>query len=173
MRRCIAWGFQTLLPGWDAMVVPLSWKVGGAVAGLLIAAFAWHGCSLYLAARHADELTRDAARDAELEAQQARAQAEQRSARLAETLQRRREDLANTYRQVGEEGAQYQLEQARREETQRQEALRVKASYRLGRDQQCAGGRVINRSGSSFSQALGKTGQPIQCSGDTAAEPLR
>jgi hypothetical protein len=32
---------------------------------------------------------------------------------------------------------------------------------------------VINRSGSSFSQALGKNGQPIRCTGDTAAEPLR
>lgn len=155
------------------MAVPLSWKVGGAVAGLVIVAFAGHGCSRYLAARHADELTRDVARNAELEAQQARVQAEQRSAQLAATLQRRREDLASTYRQVSEEAAQYQVEQARREERQRQEALRVKASYRLGPDQQCAGGMVINRSGSSFSQALGKKGQPIQCTGDTAAEPLR
>jgi hypothetical protein len=155
------------------MAVPLSWKVGGAVAGLVIAAFAWHGCSLYLAARHADELTRDVAHNAELAAQQARAQAEQRSAQLAATLQHRREEMANTYRQVSEEAAQYRVEQARREERQRQEALRVKASYRLGPDQQCAGGLVINRSGSSFSQALGKSGQPIQCSGDTAAEPLR
>jgi biopolymer transport protein ExbB/TolQ len=155
------------------MAVPLSWKVGGAVAGLVIAAFAWHGCSLYLAARHADELTRDVAHNAELAAQQARAQAEQRSAQLAATLQHRREEMANTYRQVSEEAAQYRVEQARREERQRQEALRVKASYRLGPVQQCAGGLVINRSGSSFSQALGKSGQPIQCSGDTAAEPLR
>jgi hypothetical protein len=155
------------------MAVPLSWKVGGAVAGLVIAAFAWYGCSLYLAARHADELTRDVAHNAELAAQQARAQAEQRSAQLAATLQHRREEMANTYRQVSEEAAQYRVEQARREERQRQEALRVKASYRLGPDQQCAGGLVINRSGSSFSQALGKSGQPIQCSGDTAAEPLR
>jgi high-affinity K+ transport system ATPase subunit B len=155
------------------MAVPLSWKVGGAVAGLVIAAFAWHGCSLYLAARHADELTRDVAHNAELAAQQARAQAEQRSAQLAATLQHRREEMANTYRQVSEEAAQYRVEQARREERQRQEALRVKASYRLGPDQVCAGGRVINGSGSSFSQALGKSGQPIQCSGDTAAEPLR
>lgn len=143
------------------------------MAGLVIAALAWHGCSLYLAARHADELTREVARRAELQAQQARAEAKQRSARLAATLQRRREELANTYRQIGEEGAQYQLEQARRDERQRQDALRLKASYQLGRDQQCAGGMVINRSGSSFSQALGKTGQPIQCTGDTAAEPLR
>ncbi|WP_426701549.1 hypothetical protein ACPPVV_00610 [Rhodanobacter sp. Col0626] len=155
------------------MAVPLSWKVGGAVVGLVIAAFAWHGCSLYLAARHADELTLDVARNAALEEQQARAEAQQRSARLAATLQRQREDLANTHRQIGEEAAQYQVEQARREERQREEALRVKASYRLGPGQQCADGMVINRSGSSFSLALGKSGQPIRCTGDTAAEPLR
>lgn len=155
------------------MALPLSWKVGGAVAGLIIAAFAWHGYARHLAALHADELTRDLARHAELEAEQARAQAQLRSAQLAATLQRRREDLANTYRQVGEEAAQYQVEQARREERHRQEELRVKASYRLGPDQQCAGGLVIDRSGSSFSQALGSSGQPIRCSGDTATEPLR
>jgi septal ring factor EnvC (AmiA/AmiB activator) len=155
------------------MAVPLSWKVGAAVAGLVLAAFAWHGGSLYLAARHADELTRDVARNAELEAQQAKAQAAQRSAELAAALQRRRETLASTYRQVSEEAAQYQVARARREERQRQEALREKASYRLGPDQQCADGIVIDRSGSSFSQALGKNGQPVRCTGDTAAEPLR
>ena len=32
---------------------------------------------------------------------------------------------------------------------------------------------VINRSASSFTQAVGKTGQPIRCNGDTATEPLR
>jgi hypothetical protein len=155
------------------MAAPLSWKLGGAAAGLVVAAFAWHGLSLYLAARHADELTRDVAHHAELQAQEARAQAEVRSARLAATLERRREELADTYRQIGEEAAQYQAAQARRAERQRQEALRVQASYRLGPDQQCAGGLVINRHGSSFSQALGNSGQPIHCSGDSAAEPLR
>ena len=155
------------------MAVPLSWKVGGALAGLILVALAWHGGSLYLAARHADELTRDVARNAELEAQQARAQAAQRSAELAATLQRRRENLASTYRQISEEAAQYQVELARREERRQQEALRVKASYRLAADQRCADGLVINRRGSSFSQALGRNGQPIRCTGDTAAEPLR
>jgi hypothetical protein len=155
------------------MAVPLSWKVGGAVAAVVAAALAWHGVSLYLAARHADELTMDVARNAELEAQQARAQAQQRSAQLAATLQRQREDLANTYRQVSEDAAQYHAEQLRREERQRQEALRIKASYRLGPDQQCADGVVINRKGSSFTQAIGNTGAPIKCSGDTAEEPLR
>ncbi|EIL97927.1 hypothetical protein RHOFW104T7_06490 [Rhodanobacter thiooxydans] len=155
------------------MAVPLSWKVGGVVAGLVAVVLAGHGLSLYLAARHADELTREVAQHAELQAQQARAQAELRSARLTATLERRREELATTYRQVGEEAAQYQAAQARRAERQRQEALRVQASYRLGPDQQCAGGLVIDRSGSSFSQALGKSGQPIHCSGDIATEPLR
>ncbi|WP_426690642.1 hypothetical protein [Rhodanobacter ginsengiterrae] len=155
------------------MAVPLSWKLGGAVAAVIVAALAWHGLSLYMAARHADELTLDVARDAEREAQQARAQAQQRSAELAATLQRQREDLANTYRQVSEDAAQYHAEQLRREERERQEALRIKATYRLGANQQCADGVVINRSGSSFTQAIGSKGAPIKCSGDTAEEPLR
>lgn len=155
------------------MAMPLSWKIGGAVAGLILAALAWHGASLYLAARHADELTADVARNAEVEARQARASAQQRSAELAATLRRQREELANAYRQVREDAAKYQVEQAARDERKRQEALRVKASYRLGPDQTCADGIVINRRGASFSQALGTTGQPIQCTGDTADEPLR
>jgi len=155
------------------MAVPLSWKLGGAAAVIVAAAFAWHGLSLYMAGRHADELTRDVARNVELQAQQARAQGQQRSAQLAATLQRQREDLANTYRQVSEEAAKYHAEQLRQEERQRQEALRVNASYRLGADQKCADGIVINRRGSSFTQAIGAKGQPIECSGDTAAEPLR
>lgn len=155
------------------MAVPLSWKVGGAVAAVVAAALAWHGVSLYLAARHADELTLEVARNAELQAQQARAQAEQRSAQLAATLQHQREDLANTYRQVNEDAAEYKVAQARREEQRRQEELRVQASYRLGPQQKCAGGLVINRSGSTFTQAIGKSGQPIHCTGDMADEPLR
>ncbi|HEY8586763.1 MAG TPA: hypothetical protein VIL60_08575 [Rhodanobacter sp.] len=155
------------------MAMPLSWKIGGAVAGLILAALAWHGLSLYLAARHADELTADVARNAEVEAQQARASAQQRSAELAATLRRQREELATAYRQVRQDAAKYQVEQAARDERKRQEALRVKASYRLGPDQVCADGIVINRRGASFTQALGTTGQPIQCTGDTADEPLR
>lgn len=155
------------------MAMPLSWKIGGAVAGLILAALAWHGLSLYLAARHADELTADVARNAEVEAQLARASAQQRSAELAATLRRQREELATAYRQVRQDAAKYQVEQAARDERKRQEALRVKASYRLGPDQVCADGIVINRRGASFTQALGTTGQPIQCTGDTADEPLR
>ena len=81
--------------------------------------------------------------------------------------------MADTHRKVNEEAAQYQRELAAREERQRQEALRIKASYRLGPDQKCAGGIVINQRASSFTQAIGKNGQPISCSGDVAAEPLR
>lgn len=155
------------------MAVPLSWKVGGAVAVLIIAAFAWHGATLYLEARHADELTRDVQHNAELQKQQAMAEAQQRSAQLTATLQHQREDLANTYRQVSQDAVDYQVAQAKREEEKRKEALRVKATYRLGPNQQCAGGIVINRNGSSFTQAIGATGQPIKCAGDTAEEPLR
>ena len=128
------------------MTMPLSWKVGAAVAGLTVAA---------------------------LDAQLAKARAEQRSMQLAATLQRRRDDLANTYREVGQRAAHYQAEQSRRQALQQQEARRIQASYRLGPNQHCAGGIVINRNASSFTHAVGKSGQPIRCQGDTAAEPLR
>lgn len=151
----------------------LAWKVGTATLCLLAAAISWNGLSRYVAARHADELAHDYARNAELDARLAKARAQQRSTQLAATLQRHRDDLANTYREVGEQAAHYRVEQNKRQEAQRQEALRIKASYRLGPNQRCAGGIVINRSASSFTQAVGKTGQPIQCKGATAAEPLR
>jgi len=155
------------------MAMPLSWKIGAGVAGLIIAVFAWNGLSRYLAARHADEITRDSARAAALEAQQAQAQAQQRQAQLAANLKQQREDLSNTYQEVNEQARQYQAEQAVRLDRQRQEELRVQASYRLDRNQQCIGGIVINRSGSSFAQAVGKNGAPIACKGDLATEPLR
>jgi len=155
------------------MAVPLLWKVGGAVATLIVASLVWRGFSVHLAERHADELTLDVARNAELEAQRAKAQAQQRSAQLASTLQHQREELANTYRQVTDDATKYQIVEARREEQRRQEELRVKESYRLGPHQKCAGGIVIDRSGSSFTQVTGATGQPIQCIGDMAKEPLR
>lgn len=155
------------------MVMPLSWKVGAAAAGLIGVALAWNGVSRYVAAHHADELERDYARTAELDAQLAKARAEQRSAELAATLKQRRAELANTYREVGEQAAHYRAELRKREEKQRQEAARVQASYRLASNQHCAGGIVIDRNASSFTQAVGKAGQPIQCEGNTAAEPLR
>lgn len=155
------------------MAVRFSWKVGAVVAVLIVAVLAWRGLSLYLAARHADELTLEVAHNAELQAQQARAQAQQRSEQLAATLQHRREDLANTYRQVNEDAVEYKVTLARREERRRQDEERVRESFRLGSQQQCADGLVINRQGSTFTQAVGKNGQPIHCTGDMADEPLR
>lgn len=155
------------------MVMPLSWKIGTGVASLIVAVLAWNGLSQYLAARHADEVTRDSARAAELDAQQAKAHAQQYQAQLAANLKQRREDLSNAYQEVNEQARQYQAEQAVRLERQRQEQLRVQASYRLDRNQQCIGGIVINRSGSSFAQAVGNGGAPIACKGDLATEPLR
>jgi hypothetical protein len=155
------------------MAIPLSWKIGAAVAGSIVAVLAWNGLSEYFAARHADEVTRDSARAAELDAEQAKAQAQQYHAELAADLKQQREDLSNAYQQVSEQGRQYQAEQAIRLNRQQQEALKVQASYLLDRNQQCDGGIVISRSGSTFTQVAGKNGQPIQCKGDTAAEPLR
>ncbi|WP_254423852.1 hypothetical protein [Rhodanobacter sp. C03] len=116
---------------------------------------------------------RDSARAAALDAQQAKAHAEQYHAQLAANLKQQREDLSNTYQQVNEQARQYQAEQAMRLDKQHQEDLRVQASYRLDQNQQCADGIVINRSGSSFTQAVGKDGGPIPCKGDLATEPLR
>jgi hypothetical protein len=155
------------------MAMPLSWKIGAAAAALIAAVFAWNGLSQYVAARHADEITRDSARAATLEAQQAKALAQQRQAQLAASLKQQREDLSNAYQEVNEQARQYQAAQAIRLEKQHQEELRVQASYRLDGNQQCVGDIVINRSGSSFTQAVGKNGAPIACKGDLAAEPLR
>lgn len=155
------------------MAMPMSWKIGAGVAGLIVAVFAWNGLSRYIAARHADELIRDSARAAELDAQQAKARAQQYHAQLAAHLKQQRENLSNTYQEVNEQARQYQAEQAIRLNKQREEALRVQATYRLDENQRCAGGIVINRSGSSFAQAVGKDGKPISCKGDTASEPLR
>ena len=155
------------------MAVSLSWKIGAALASVIVAALAWNGLSQYVAARQADEITRDSARTAELNAQKAKAHALQYQAQLAADLKQQREDLSNTYQQVSEQARQYQAEQAVRQNRQRQQELRVQASYRLDRNQQCIGGIVINRNGSSFTQIFGKNGKPIVCNGDTAAEQLR
>ncbi len=155
------------------MAMPLSWKIGAGVAGLILAVFAWNGLSQLLAARRADEIMRDSARTAALQAEQAREHAQQYRAQLAADLKQQREDLANTYQQVSEQARQYQAEQLVRQQRQHEEELRIQASYRLDRNQQCAGGIVINRSGATFTQAIGKDGDPITCKGDTASEPLR
>jgi len=155
------------------MAMPLSWKIGAVVAGLVVAVVAWNGISQYLAGRHADEVMRDSAHAAALEAQQAKDLAEQHQAQLAANLKQQREDLSETHQQVNEEARQYQAELAISMEKQRQEELRVQATYRLDRNQRCDAGIVINHSGSSFTPVIGKSGQPITCKGDTAAEPLR
>lgn len=155
------------------MAMRLSWKIGAAVASLIVGVLAWNGVSRYLSARHADEIIHDSAHTAELEAQLARAHARQNRALLAANLQQRREDLSKTYQQVSEQARQLKAEQAMRLDRQRQEALRVQASYRLDRNQQCAGGIVINRSGSSFTTVAGTDGKSVPCKGDTAAQPLR
>ena len=167
---------RNFLPScWGAgvMAMPLSWKIGAVVAGLVVAVVAWNGISQYLAGRHADEVMRDSAHAAALEAQQAKDLAEQHQAQLAANLKQQREDLSETHQQVNEEARQYQAELAIRMEKQRQEELRVQATYRLDRNQRCDAGIVINHSGSSFTPVIGKSGQPITCKGDTAAEPLR
>jgi septal ring factor EnvC (AmiA/AmiB activator) len=153
--------------------MPLSWKIGAAVASLMVAMFAWNGLSQYLAARQADEITRDSARTAMQDAQLAKAQAQQHQAQLAADLKQQREDLSNTYQQVDERARQYQAEQVIRLDRQRQEDLRVQASYRLDANERCEGGIVISHSGSSFSQVNDTNGQPIPCQGDTATAPLR
>jgi hypothetical protein len=155
------------------MAMPLSWKIGAGVVGLIAALFGWNGVSQYLAARQADEIMRDSARTAELDAQKAKAHALHFQAQLAADLRQQREDLSTTYQQVSEQARQYQAEQVIRQNRQHQQELRVQASYKLDRNQQCVGGVVINRSGSSFTQIFGKDGKPVPCNGDTAAEPLR
>ena len=155
------------------MAMPLSWKMGAVAATVIITVLAWNGLSQYLAARHADETTRDSARTAEQEAQQAKAHAQQYQTQLAANLRQQREELSSLHQEVNEQARQYQAEQLTRMDRQRQEDLRVKASYQLDRNQQCVGGIVINHSGSSFTQVSGKNGQPMTCKGDTATEPLR
>jgi hypothetical protein len=155
------------------MAMPLSWKIGAAVAGLIVAVFAWNGLSQFIAARQADEITRDSARTALQDAEQAKAQAQQYQAQLAADLKRQREDLSNTYQHVDERARQYQAEQVIRANQQQQEELRVQATYRLDGNQKCEGGMVISHTGSSFTQVTGTDGQPIPCKGDTATEPLR
>lgn len=155
------------------MPAALPWKVAVVVVGLIVAGLAWNGVSRYLATRQANEIIQESAQAAVMEAQQAKAQAQQRHDDLAANIQHHQDELANNYQQMTDQARQYQAAQAVRHARQRQEALRVEASYLLDRNQHCAGGIVINRQGSSFSKAIGKSGQPISCKGDKAAEPLR
>ena len=166
-------GISQFCLGVGVMAMPLSWKIGAAVAALIVAVFAWNGLSQYFAARQADEITRDSARTAMLEAQQAKAQAQQHQAQLAADLKQHREDLSNAYQQVDEQARQYRVEQAMRLAKQQQEELRVESTYRLDANQRCEGGIVISHSGSSFTQLIDPSGQPVPCQGDKASEPLR
>ncbi len=159
--------------GLGVMAMPLSWKIGAGVAGLIIAVFTWNGVSQFVAARHADEITRESARTASLESQQAKANADQRQAQLAVYLKQQQDELANTHQEVFEAAHQYQAELLLREEKKHQEQLRIQASYRLDRNQKCDGGIVINHGGSRFTPVIGSDGKPMTCKGDTAAEPLR
>jgi hypothetical protein len=153
--------------------MPLSWKIGAAVASLIVAMFAWNGLSQYLAARQADEITRDSARIAMQDAQLAKAQAEQHQAQLAANLRQQQDDLSSTHQQVDERARQYQAEQVVRANKQQQEDLRLLATYHLDANERCEGGIVISHSGSSFTQVVDASGQPIPCQGDMAKEPLR
>jgi len=155
------------------MTMPLSWKIAAGVTGLIAALFAWNGISQYLVGRHADELTRESARIAELAAQNASERAKQNQAKLLADIETQRKALLAIHQQVKADGQQYLAAQAMSAEKQRREELRVKATYKLATDQHCAGGIVFNHAGSSFTTLVGNDGQPVKCTGDTAAQPLR
>lgn len=155
------------------MTIGLRWKVAAALAALVLAALAWNGVSRYLAARHADELIQESRRAAALQAEQAKARARQRHDQLARDLRQRREELASNYRQVADQAREYQARRVVQLERQQEQDRRVAASYLLDENQQCANGIVIDRRGSTFTQARGRDGGPIRCQGDKAAEPLR
>ncbi|THD09470.1 hypothetical protein [Rhodanobacter lindaniclasticus] len=155
------------------MTIGLRWKVAAALAALVLAALAWNGVSRYLAARHADELIQESRRAAALQAEQAKARARQRHDQLARDLRQRREELASNYRQVADQAREYQARRVVQLERQQEQDRRVAASYLLDENQQCANGIVIDRRGSTFTQARGRGGGPIRCQGDKALEPLR
>jgi hypothetical protein len=155
------------------MTIPWAWKVAGAAVVLLAAALAWNGLSQYRASRHADEIIRESARATATEAQQAQVRARQRHDEIAANLRQQGAERASNYRQVAGQGRDYQVRRAVQLGQELQEAHRIETSYLLDKNQQCVDGIVIDRRGSSFSQARGKDGQPIRCQRDKAAEPLR
>lgn len=155
------------------MAMPLSWKIGAGVVGVIVLLVVGNLGVEYYAQYRADEITQEAAQAAEQNAQQAQQRARQYHAKLAESLKQRREDLYNNYQQINDQARKYQKAEAVRLEMKQQERARVEASYLLGPGQQCLGGIVINRQGASFSQATGPTGHKIKCEGRKAAERLR
>ena len=155
------------------MAMPTSWKIAAGAAGLILAIFAWNGFSRYLVGRHADEVTRESARLAELNAQKASERSRQYKIQLAADMEQRRKAILEIHQQVKEDSRQYQVAQAARVEQQRQEELRVKATYKLDASQRCAAGIVFNHAGASFTTFIGSDGQPVKCKGDMALQPLR
>ena len=155
------------------MTISVPWKVTGAAVGLIVAGLAWNGVSQYFASRHADEIIQQSARAAAMEMQQAQAQALQRHDELAANLRQQRVELASNYRQITGQAREDQVRRAVHLGQELQQLQRVEDSYLLDKNQQCANGTVINRSGSSFSQVRGKDGRPVQCQGNKAAEALR
>lgn len=155
------------------MALPVSWKIAAGVAGLILAVFAWNGVSRYLAGRHADEVTRESARLAELNAQKASERSRQYKLQLAADMEQQRKAILEIHEQVNEDSRQYQAAQAARVEQQRREDLRVKATYKLDASQRCAAGIVFNHAGANFTTFVGADGQPVKCKGDMALQPLR
>lgn len=153
--------------------VPLSWKIAAIVLGLIAGSFAWHGVDQYLAQRKADQIMQNLAQTEAQNAQLAKEHAEQYRAKVAATLNRQQQDLYLINQQVAEQARQFKAEQAVRLRRQQEAAALQQERYKLGSDQKCVGGQVINARGSSFTQATGKNGKPIPCSGQVASEPLR
>ncbi|HWU75085.1 MAG TPA: hypothetical protein VN043_01165 [Rhodanobacter sp.] len=155
------------------MAMPLSWKIGAGVVGAIVLITAWNLYAEYQSRRHADELVREAAVAAERDAQQARLQASEYHAKLAESLRQHREDLYNNYQQINDQARQYRAAEAARKEALRQKALRVEATFMLDASQKCVGGIVVEQHGSAYSQITGSNGHAVACKGDKASEPLR
>jgi hypothetical protein len=153
--------------------MPLSWRIGAGVAGLMLALLAWNGFSQFLAGRHADQVTRESARIAAVNAQIASERTRQYTAKLAADIDQQRKTMLEIHQQGNEDSRKYQAAQALLAEQERQEELRVKATYKLGPNQRCAAGIVFNRTGAGFTTFVGSDGQSVKCSGDTAAQPLR
>lgn len=155
------------------MAMPLSWKIGAGALGLVLLVAGWNGLSERRAQHHADEIIRESARLAAQNEREANHQARQKHTELVESLDRQRERRLNNYQQISDQARQYRIADAARKEKKRQEALTVEASYLLAANQQCLEGVVINRQGSSFSKAIGKSGHDIACTGRKATQSLR
>lgn len=155
------------------MALPLSWKIGAGLLAAIVLIGGWSVAAEYYAQYRVNEITQEAARVSEQEAQQAKERARQYHAKLKQDLKQRRVALYNNYQQINEQARKYQKAETVRLEKEQQEKLRIEATYVLGANQQCLGGIVINRQGASFSHAIGQTGDKIKCQGLKASEPLR